>query len=69
MSGWAEHEDEQQVYGPFVQDMIPPRGVLATDMPAVKPRYRKPRIKGVPAVTAGDSEDYRAGGGSWRPVR
>jgi len=64
-SGWAEGEHEEPV-GPFVRDMKPPRGVLVSDMPALKPQYSKPRVKGVPGATAHTDEDYRPGGGQWK---
>lgn len=68
MSGWARHDEPQQVYGLFVSDMQPAGGVLAQDMPARRPAPRpRPAIKGVPVVT-GSHPDYVPGQGTWRPV-
>lgn len=67
-SGWARHDGEQQVHGPFVSDMVPPNGVLTTDMPAAKPVYRKRPIKGVAPASPTTDEDHRPGGGAWHDV-
>ncbi len=66
--GWAESDGGPQVRGPFTVDMPPPGGVYLIDMPANKPVYRAPRVKGVPGATHGSDEDHQPGQGVWRDV-
>jgi hypothetical protein len=67
-SGWAESDGDGKVHGPFTVDMPPPGGVWLQEMPAAKPVYRRPHIKGVPAVTTDADEDHQPGQGVWRDV-
>jgi hypothetical protein len=63
--GWARPEPGAEPETPGMT------GVLITDMPAARPaiarRPRKP-IRGVPSPSPDPGEDYRPGGGTWRPA-
>lgn len=65
--GWArQRKPGPESYAPVETEGVAPGGVTVTDMPLGRPRYRKPRIKGVPAITS-EAED-QPGGGTWFSV-
>jgi hypothetical protein len=64
---WAEGEHDPPV-GPLVVDMPPPRGVFLSDLPADRPAYTRPHVKGVPGASTSADEDHQPGGGAWRPA-
>jgi hypothetical protein len=70
--GWAKlpGDGEPQSYGPLTSDMVPPRGVLLSDMPGPRPSHPRPHIKGVPGASpaAGSDDDHAPGRGTWTPV-